>query len=61
MDFFDISFTIIFWVGVYFAYKIIQGALFVMKGEPNPNYVYKDDEPDGSNYVTLPDGDRRLD
>ena len=32
-----------------------------MKGEPNPDYVYKDDEPDGSNYVTLPDGDRRLD
>ena len=33
-----------------------------MKGEPNPEITaYRDDEPDGSNYVTLPNGDRRLD
>lgn len=29
--------------------------------EERKEYKYVDDEPDGSNYVTLPDGERRLD
>jgi hypothetical protein len=44
---------------------IVQAAKLFWKkmGEAPEDYSrqYFDDEPDGSNYVTLPNGDRRLD
>lgn len=52
-------------VGIlYFGWKIIYWGLKLMYSKPNEiNYKsnYTDDEPDGSNYVTMPDGERRLD
>lgn len=29
--------------------------------QQDEKFEYRDDEPDGSNYVTMPDGERRLD
>jgi len=49
---------------VYFGWKIIVGGIRKFYSKPNEikiGYEYTDDEPDGSNYVTMPDGERRLD
>jgi hypothetical protein len=48
---------------IYFCFISIKFIIYLLSLEPpTPGpYEYEDDEPDGSNYVTLPNGDRRLD
>lgn len=49
---------------IYLSYKILKWVIVQYnKPTPKPTYngTYMDDEPDGSNYVTMPNGDRRLD
>lgn len=58
-----LSTAIIFSILTYIGYLIIKSIQYWLNKEP-PEITgahYEDDEPDGYNYVTLPDGERRLD
>jgi len=59
----DFIVTIIFISTIYACYKIIVATIFIMGDNSTPEEVsgFTNDEPDGSNYVTLPSGERRLD
>lgn len=60
----SIVFSAVFAVIIYFSYKIIRWAVRELNKPPaeiDLDINYMDDEPDGSNYVTMPDGERRLD
>lgn len=49
-------------ISLYIFVLLIRGMLVAdWQDEENIPHKYFDDEPDGSNYVTLPNGERRLD
>jgi hypothetical protein len=55
--------ALVFAVFTYIGYLIFKIIRYWLNKEPAPvtGAYYTDDEPDGSNYVTMPDGERRLD
>lgn len=61
----DIALNAALVVSLYLGWKIISSIVkFIYKDEPHQadiGYKYVDDEPDGTTYVTMPNGDRRLD
>jgi hypothetical protein len=49
-------------LSLYLFVVVLRGMLVAdYPQEENIQHRYVDDEPDGSNYVTLPNGERRLD
>ena len=60
MDFFSVALLISIWyVCLLFTRGLSDMADSMVEKKTEHKYV--DDEPDGSNYVTMPNGDRRLD
>ena len=60
----DIVLNLILAIILYLGWTVIYKTIKHIYSKPNEvrlDEEYSDDEPDGSNYVTMPNGDRRLD
>lgn len=55
--------ALVFAILTYVGYLIVKFIQYWLNKEPPKitGAYYQDEEPDGYNYVTLPDGERRLD